>query len=196
MKNKSIIAAIVALVLIIGLWPIRHTSAQPSQNSYGPPAQVDTWTNSLFGSVYRTSSVMISNLCLGYNAGVNISTNGGTNNIYIGNTGTSGDNNVIRIGNTQSNVLISGSLGSSGSTATNITTIAQGSTGYTNTLSTDGMAYIYSTNGAISLWAGNAGTNLVEITGIPSTAGVWSFLLLPGWSITSTNLAGKFVQGP
>ena len=161
-------------------------------NYTGPAAIPDAFNNICLGvPSWFPVSTTSNNIVIG--GGTTMTNN--TNNIYIGNAGISGDFNVVRIGGAQTNVYLSGPL-TSAPANTNITTIAQGSTGYTNTLSTDGMAYIYSTNGAISLWAGNAGTNLVEITGIPSTAGVWSFLLLPGWSITSTNLAGKFVQGP
>ena len=185
--QKIFLGALATICLVGVLW------SAPT-NYYGPPPSPDQYGNTVLGAIWQASTTTISNIIFGYGAGANVSS--GTNNIYIGNAGTAGDFEQIRIGTpgVHTNTYIAGGL-QTGS-GTNITTIAQGSTGWTNILGVDCLVYIYATNGAITAWAGNIGTNSIEVTGIPTTAGVWTFLLQPGWSITSTNLAGKAVPFP
>ena len=161
-------------------------------NYTGPAAIPDAFNNICLGvPSWFPVSTTSNNIVIG--GGTTMTNN--TNNIYIGNAGTSGDFNVVRIGGAQTNVYLSGPL-TSAPANTNITTIAQGSTGYTNSTAYDGVAYIYATNGAISFYAGNIGTNLIQITGIPGTAGILTFYMLPQWSLVGTNISGHFVQGP
>lgn len=192
MKNKLkflLPTLLLSTLLAIALWP----NAQAQLNTYGPPPVVDTWGNTLLGSFLRTSNTMVSNTII--DPGPATSLNVGTNNLYISTNGVANDYNVVRIGGSQTNIYFSGTITSS-PLSTNVVTIAQGSTGYTNNTASDGFAYIYATNGAISFYAGNVGTNTIQVTGIPATSGILTFFMLPGWSLVGTNISGHFVAGP
>ena len=189
--------------------------AQPSQAQwYGAPTSADPNGNTVLAGALVSKSIsgsaMIQNTVLGYGAlaslvngqgdmgigyGAGVGLITGSNDVYIANPGgATNESGVVRIGTsgTHTNIVLGGQLNST--PLTNITTIAQGSVGYTNTSTTVQFVYIYPTNYAFTVYAGFAGTNAIIVAGAVGTPGPYTFMLPVNWCITGTNIAGKAVN--
>ena len=90
------------------------------------------------------------NIALGYQAGINVTTN---NNIDIGNLGVEGENNIIRIGDpsVQTDTFLAGTVHASSVSATNVSAGNVSASGVSATTST---GYAMLGNASGSAWAG------------------------------------------
>ena len=187
MKKKNLILAAVAL---LGLCAALFLHAAP--NYTGPAAAPDNFGNVTLGNPsWFPANTVVSNTALGVSAGTAITS--GTNNLYLANVGAN-ETGITRIGTagTQTNIYLSGPVTST--PLTNVTVIAQGSTGFTNNLTADVFVYIYPTNYAYTVYAGFQGTNAIITAGAFGLNNLGTIMLPPNWCIVGTNISGKVVN--